>query len=223
MREQFPMKSPGDRLAAAHVNSLSRVCRSVASIGAGGYAMGKRGGTFGTTSGVRIPRLGTFSISTDLEATQGSAFEKMYDIVPRVFDSGQSARADQWGDHDTAVWILDAYDTDLTFSVGDRVDAYYHSQRGVFLPIARGEWCIALTPGGGIPVRNGTTPGSANCGLFHIDANGALTARLNSEGTPLGDTIYHIGTSSAVTGSTYIQYKTQPNGRKVADWEDCAA
>lgn len=71
---------------------------------------------------------------------------------------------------------------------------------------------VFSTPAGGIPVRSGTTLGSATCTLFTV-TSGTLTT------TSTTNTVYNVMTT-AVTGSVYI-IAQKIDGIWVAIAEDC--
>jgi len=71
---------------------------------------------------------------------------------------------------------------------------------------------IAITPGGGIAARSGTTVSSANCTVYSVQSN-TLTAA--SVSVP----VYNLSTT-AIGGSKYI-VAVRAGGVLVAVWEDC--
>jgi len=78
---------------------------------------------------------------------------------------------------------------------------------------------IALTPGGGIAARSGTTAGSANCTFYRVNSSGTLTTVKDNAGSDITATVYNIA-GSAIAGSAYIQAK-YIYGEWIADFEDC--
>lgn len=70
---------------------------------------------------------------------------------------------------------------------------------------------IALTPTDGIPARVGTTPGSAECVIQHIDSTGDL-----AEVASFAQPVYNVSTS-AVAGDEYISVKRDKYGTWLAD------
>ena len=79
---------------------------------------------------------------------------------------------------------------------------------------------IAKAPGGGIPARSTTTPGSATCAAYYIDTAGpTLTAIPDSGGVGVSVTVYHLG-ATAVAADAWITAK-RVGTVWVADMEDC--
>lgn len=100
-------------------------------------------------------------------------------------------------------------------------------------PAATGlQWCLvdlsrfaeskvlAKSPAGGIPAKAGSTPGTATCELYQIDAGGTYT-QLVVNGTVATAAIANNDTS-AVGANKDIQAAREPGtGRLVVDWEKC--
>lgn len=74
---------------------------------------------------------------------------------------------------------------------------------------------VAKTPSGGIPAISGTTPGSATCDRWEINAAGTFVD------TTENVTIYNVF-SSSIAGATYITAKSVA-GKWIVDAEDCDA
>ena len=73
-------------------------------------------------------------------------------------------------------------------------------------------------PGGGIPARSGTTPGSAECELYFINTSGELAKHSH-----LKEDVYNLS-ESAVAAGVYIQVKRDSlSGKLLCDYEDCGA
>ncbi len=80
---------------------------------------------------------------------------------------------------------------------------------------------LAETPAGGIAAMSGTTPGSAECTIKYIDADGKLATATDSDGDDVTQSVYNVS-SSAIGGNTVIQAKQEcVGGALLADFEDC--
>ena len=103
---------------------------------------------------------------------------------------------------------------------------YLNSIKPALRPPAEQHQCllkiyVARSPDGGIAACSGTTPGSAECTLYKIDADGELVSAKDSAGDPLTATVYNVA-ASAVDGSTFIQCKQELlSGKLLCDFEDC--
>lgn len=81
---------------------------------------------------------------------------------------------------------------------------------------------IAKTPAGGIAAMSGSTPGSASCTLYYINAGGTLTQYQDAGGAAVTKTVLNLS-SEAVAGSAYIMaIQELLSGKLLAVWEDCA-
>lgn len=133
MREQFPHKKPGDSLSADQVNKQSRVARATGTPQPGGFMHGRPGAT------LQDPPffMTTAEITEDKDAP-------IYEIRERYYDDDVENPDDaQWRTDDesetTAPWDLDATEpSELSFSKGDVLTAWWHPQRGMFLPLTAG-------------------------------------------------------------------------------------
>jgi hypothetical protein len=80
---------------------------------------------------------------------------------------------------------------------------------------------LAYTPAGGIAALSGDTPGSAECTIKFINADGDVETAKDSDGDDVKQTVYNVA-SSAVAGETLIQCKQECiGGALLVDFEDC--
>lgn len=72
---------------------------------------------------------------------------------------------------------------------------------------------IAKIPGGGLPARSGTTPGSANCTIYRIVDGPSIKVA----GTSLTKKVYNLSTT-AIAADSYIAIKRDAWGNWLADF-----
>ena len=161
MGELFPEKEEGDVLGAGHVNRLSDVCRSVSGIRAsGGMQLSQ------TRSSLSISGPGKWQ-QVDCEIsnlvindtdTSGSGF---YLIKFRYWNTVD----DEWAVDDDHEYELDTSDSDDAYAVGDKLVAYWDTQRRMFVPLksaVSGDWFQLLTDLDGETYGAYANPGSYN-------------------------------------------------------------
>ena len=137
MRERFTTKYKGDILYASDVNKLNRVARRFA------------------TSGPGTNVNGNHTASLYSNNTQSPWTQFPVEIIERVVNSDFSASDNIWWvrqrfhytgttewktkSNENEKWKLDASDLDVDISVGDKINAYWHEQRGMFIPLIGGK------------------------------------------------------------------------------------
>src|SRR5262245_43858155 len=116
MAQTFPRKQPGDKLSAAHINSITDVARRAAVNSTGSHQAGLRS----TFQGVANPpphREETFEITANLRTTLGEEYDGIYEIQPRYLIP-DNARDDQWQTNtDAGPFRMDAKDLGLGYVV----------------------------------------------------------------------------------------------------------
>lgn len=122
MRETFPRKKRGDRLEHQLTNRWSSVCRRFVSAFPGSNLTGLQGGTFSSSS--PLPAW----CQTIVEITE--KLSDYYYCKLRYYNGDAAEWISQDGE-----WKLDATGLGMDFSVGEIVTAYWHEQRGMFVPI----------------------------------------------------------------------------------------
>lgn len=115
--ENFPVKKEGDNLGAEHVNWLT----------AGMKAMQAN---FPNGS---LPPFSLQNFEVVEEACDGNT--ALYRIVPRYWNNELDLWITDSSSGNQGV-CLDAIDSGQTYSVGDKVQAYYDAQRGAYVPLA---------------------------------------------------------------------------------------
>lgn len=126
MASNLPIKKRGDRLSAAHINELSRICASVAASGRGSWLDSLICSIRATSS--RSPLI-IEQVIILVDRNDG-----IYDIGVRSYD--HTADPPAWITVTGNEYTLDASESGLAFSPGDKLIAYFHSQRDAFMPFS---------------------------------------------------------------------------------------
>ncbi len=130
MREIFPTKRRGDSLSARHVNVLSGVARRTASGSTGSYRNIRHTGSLDLYANVPYHVQDVVVIRGVHDATN-----KVYKVRVRYYDHANA----KWDTvPDGAEFFLDGKDTDSVFEVDDKVVAFWHSQRSMYVPSPTG-------------------------------------------------------------------------------------
>lgn len=181
-KEMFPKKSPGDSLAASHVNDLGRVLTNLSGGNQGSGSQNTSGWVTGTAVVLKMPVV----IAKVVEETSE---DYIYIITLRYWDETNRL----WKEYDDE-YLLDSrcFSADTTYPQGgisldvdQRLSVRYDKQRGMFVPICSDsisliEGCLAEDhPGYGvvftinlmrwIPANNGHGPRSPNETAYAID------------------------------------------------------
>ncbi len=139
----FPKKQEGDILGAGHVNDLSDHVQRVSSGLGGSFNMGDGNNTSNFAPFIQIP------VVVITEGCEGDA--DLYEVQPLYYDFDTN----EWKTNETGTrYCLDPTAFDLTFSVDDRLVAWWYPQRSMFLPFVS-SGCTEIH----------FTIISANCGL----------------------------------------------------------
>jgi hypothetical protein len=131
MREQFPVKKVGDRLAAKHVNDLSKVASRFGRLTNAGFMHIHHGHQSVNMSG--FPPFKQFILTiydTKIDAND-DADSGLYRVRVRYYDHADA----EWKTDDDTEYELDGTEFDMTgLEVDDKVVAFWHQQRGMFVP-----------------------------------------------------------------------------------------
>ena len=131
---EFPEKLPGDDLEASHVNDLSAVARKFLGLEVSGGLTLRRGAVVNLSG-------------------RHSWWQYQFIVTGYQDDGGQAlglcVGSTRWWDEIEQQWKtednvenLDASDTTLRPSIGDKVVAYWDKQRGQFVPISGGSFTL---------------------------------------------------------------------------------
>ncbi len=206
-RETFPIVSKGDRLAARHVNDLSRVARYTSQFMPGAFQNGREGVTSGLPPFNQI-RVAVVEVDVDGVAGQ-------YRVKPRFYD------------HDNSEWVTDtasnAFDLDTTDTDGfvliieDKLDVYWSNQREAFLPVNQGTipQIIVGKADNGIDAEAADIPGEGLVTIWERPNGGAWTATQ--------DTVVCLNFSeNAIEANEFLVLsKHTKTGEYVAIFENC--
>ncbi len=142
MSEKFPTKKPGDSLEAQHVNDLSGEARSVAGFSVSGGLSMSRGKNFISIHGPPRWKQYVFEISNLKVNDDDTDDSGMYLGKVRYFEFSETKYTGEWKTDDEQEWELDASGLGVSFSVGDKLVAWWDAQRGMFVPC----FSSSLTP-----------------------------------------------------------------------------
>jgi len=134
MRETFPKKKKGDSLAARHVNDLSRVARQFAGPIVGSYSNAHQSGVAAFSTQLPMWTESAVEITNDVIDDDDTSDSGLYLCKIRYYDSTD----EEWKSQDKE-WQLDATAIGASLSVDDVVIAYFHQQRGMFVPVSGSE------------------------------------------------------------------------------------
>lgn len=136
---KFPIKKQGDDLGAEHVNWLTAGVEKLLSREEGGGGVSHSSPPSSSrgysVNGSNFPPFSLQQFEIVEVGCDGN--ENLYRMVPRYWDntSGEWKTDNSTGNRG---YSLDATDSDQTYSVEDKVQAYYDVQRGTYLPLAAG-------------------------------------------------------------------------------------
>lgn len=122
MREIFPKKKAGDSLSAGHINTLGEVARRVADPVQGSHGQGWDGKTAGL-----IP---TF-IRTLVIVEPNDEEKRLYKAFPLYYDQDDES----WSTDTEEELEVDSAGLDIDLADDDIINAYYHKQRGRWIPL----------------------------------------------------------------------------------------
>lgn len=122
---KFPIKKEGDDLGASHVNALSA--------GVEKAELYQKKGFFVNGSG--IPSIDVQTVVIAEVGCDGNP--DLYRVVVRYWDPVSSSWATSSREGNKG-YRLDATDTDLSFDVDDKIQAFYNAQRGAYIPLLGG-------------------------------------------------------------------------------------
>lgn len=206
--DSFPKKKAGDRLSAGFINRLGGVARRVEASGMSSFTNGHLGGTVsGSTpfpQSIQVPvEITNLKITDDDEEDSG-----LYLCKIRYFEPDDSMAADveggEWELQDKE-WRLDANATGLILAVGDKVSAYWHQQRGMFVPVSGLPSIYVAKPSsvGGIPgLENDDEPGKADCKIYKINDDGELEVVNDDDDYPEEKEVFNL--SEATVAQEWI-------------------
>jgi hypothetical protein len=133
MREQFPVKKVGDRLAAKHVNDLSKVASRFGRLTNAGFMHIHHGHQSVNMSG--FPPFKQFILTiydTKIDAND-DADSGLYRVRVRYYDHADA----EWKTDGDTEYELDGTEFGMTdLAVDDKVVGFWHQQRGMFVPTA---------------------------------------------------------------------------------------
>lgn len=131
---KFPLKKEGDGLGAEHVNWLTAGVERMMSPEEGGTggSLSPPSGSYPAGSVYPSP----FSLQNFEVVEIGCDGDpNLYRIVPRYWNNETQGWVTE-SSADNKGFSLDATDTELTYEVFDKVQAYYDAQRGAYIPLA---------------------------------------------------------------------------------------
>jgi hypothetical protein len=142
--------------------------------------------------------------------------EGNYKVKLRYYDSTESVVADRWKTDD-AEYEMDASDLDMSISVGDKVVAWWNSQRGSFIPCGGG--------GGGSPLKFAQLLSTMNAGgtahaqpLKYDEATDTLIVDESASPILLYD--FTMVSGGFDTG-TQVRYDVDEGGRNAVTFPPC--
>jgi len=196
--DSFPKKKAGDRLSAGFINRLGNAARRVEASGMSSFMNGHLGGTVsGSTplpQTIQVPvEITNLKITDDDEEDSG-----LYLCKIRYFEPDDSMAAGVEGGEwklQEKEWRLDANAIEAGLVVGDKVNAYWHQQRGMFLLINSNPLIYVAKPAeaGGIPeLINDDEPGKAQCNIYKINDDEELEVVTDDDDNPISKEVFNI-------------------------------